>query len=121
MGAEQQQGGQGGNLAPALDGVGHTGVEAILRNVLTPSAAMESAYQTFRVTLADGSVIDAFLVEQTADALLLRLPGGPDRRIPRADVRSSGYLRRSLMPEGLLDALPPESVSDLFAHLKSLR
>jgi hypothetical protein len=25
------------------------------------------------------------------------------------------------MPEGLLEALPPEHVSDLFAHLKSLR
>jgi hypothetical protein len=31
------------------------------------------------------------------------------------------YLRRSLMPEGLLESLPPESVSDLFAYLKALK
>ena len=113
--------GKGGAIAPALDGVGNTGVEALLRNLLTPSAAMESAYRTFRVVLTDGSVRDGFLVEESADSLLLRTPGAEDRRIPRNEIRSTSYLRRSLMPEGLLESLPPEHVSDLFAHLKSLR
>ena len=82
---------------------------------------MESAYRTFRVVLTDGSVRDGFLVEESADSLLLRTPGAEDRRIPRNEIRSTSYLRRSLMPEGLLENLPPEHVSDLFAHLKSLR
>ena len=113
--------GQGGAIAPALDGVGNTGVEALLRNILTPSAAMESAYRTFRVVLTDGSVREGFLVEESADSLVLRTPGAEDRRIPRTEIRTTSYLRRSLMPEGLLEGLPPEQVSDLFAHLKSLR
>ena len=113
--------GKGGAIAPALDGVGNTGVEALLRNLLTPSAAMESAYRTFRVVLTDGSVRDGFLVEESVDSLLLRTPGAEDRRIRRNEIRSTSYLRRSLMPEGLLESLPPEHVSDLFAHLKSLR
>ncbi|WP_414663494.1 DUF7133 domain-containing protein [Horticoccus sp. 23ND18S-11] len=116
-----QQGGKGGQIAPALDGVALTGVEALLRNLLTPSAAMESAYQTFRVVMNDGSVTDGFLAEQSADALVLRLPGAADRRIARRDVKQAAYLRRSLMPEGLLEGLAPEQVTDLFAHLKSLR
>jgi putative heme-binding domain-containing protein len=113
--------GKGGMIAPALDGVGNTGVEALLRNLLTPSAAMESAYRTFRVVLTDGSVRDGFLVEESADSLVLRTPGAEDRRIPRPEIRSTSYLRRSLMPEGLLESLPPEQVTDLFFHLKSLR
>ena len=113
--------GQGGAIAPTLDGVGNTGVEALLRNLLTPSAAMESAYRTFRVVLTDGSVRDGFLAEESADSLVLRTPGAEDRRIPRNEIRSTSYLRRSLMPEGLLESLAPEHVSDLFAHLKSLR
>ena len=67
-----QQGGKGGQIAPALDGVAHTGVEALLRNLLTPSAAMESAYQTFRVVTKDGAVTDAFLVEENTEAVVLR-------------------------------------------------
>lgn len=113
--------GKGGAIAPALDGVGNTGVEALLRNILTPSAAMESAYRTFRVFATDGSVREGFLVEESADSLVLRTPGAEDRRIPRSEIRSTTYLRRSLMPEGLLESLPPEQVSDLFAHLNSLR
>ena len=56
-----------------------------------------------------------------ADAVTVRVPGANDRRLPRAEVRDARFLRRSIMPEGLLEALPPEQVSDLFAHLKSLR
>jgi putative heme-binding domain-containing protein len=113
--------GKGGQIAPALDGVGNTGVEALLRNILTPSAAMESAYRTFRVVMIDGSVRDGFLVEESADSLVFRAPGAEDRRIPRSEIRTTSYLRRSIMPDGLLESLPPEHVSDLFAHLKSLR
>ena len=116
-----QQGGKGGQIGPALDGVGLTGVEALLRNLLTPSAAMESAYRTYRVVTADGTVHEGFLAEERSDAVVLRVPGSPDRVVPRGTVREANYLRRSLMPEGLLEALPPEHVSDLFAHLKSLR
>ncbi|MBL9203213.1 MAG: c-type cytochrome [Opitutaceae bacterium] len=113
--------GQGGQIAPPLDGVGHTGVDAMLRNILTPSAAMEGAYRTFRVVLRDGAIIDGFLVEDTADAVVVRIPGSGERRIARRDVRSASHTRRSLMPDGLLEGLAPEQVSDLFAHLKSLR
>jgi putative membrane-bound dehydrogenase-like protein len=116
-----QSGGKGGTIAPALDGVGLTGVDALLRNILTPSAAMESAYRLFRVVTHDGRVDEGFLVEEKADALLLRSPGAEDRRIRREDITSSGYQRRSLMPEGLIENLGDAQVSDLFAYLNSLR
>ena len=116
-----QQGGKGGQIGPALDGVGNTGIEAILRNVLTPSAAMESAYRTYRVVMRDGAVHEGFLAAEEPAAIVLRLPGAEDRRFARTDIRQSGYLRRSLMPEGLIDSLPPEHVSDLFFYLKMLK
>ncbi len=116
-----QAAGRGGNLAPALDGVGHSGVEALLRHLLTPSAAMENAYRTFRVVTKAGEVWDGFLVEESPDAVVLRLPGSEDRRLSRSDLQSARYLPRSLMPDGLLESLPPEQVTDLFAWLKALR
>ncbi len=116
-----QQAGKGGQIGPALDGVGLTGVEALLRNLLTPSAAMESAYRVHRVVTMDGAVQEGFLAEERPDAIVLRMPGSTDRVVPRSAIREAAYLRRSLMPDGLLEALPAEQVSDLFAHLKSLR
>ena len=39
----------------------------------------------------------------------------------RSDIRASQFLRRSIMPEGLLDTMTPEQVSDMFAYLKTLK
>lgn len=112
---------QGINMGPNLSGVGAMGVEAILRNILTPNAAMESAYRVYRVELKDGSVKEGFLASEDKEAILLRTVGVADQRIPKTEIRHSEFLRRSLMPEGLLNPLPDQAVSDLFEYLKSLK
>ena len=84
--------GKGGQIAPPLDGIGNTGVEALLRNILTPSAAMESAYRTYRVVLKDGAVQDGFLASETPEAVVLRTPGAEDRRIVEESLARVGML-----------------------------
>ena len=75
----------------------------------------------YKNLLKNGDLVDALYVSEDKAALVVRLPGTDDRRIPKSEIRSAKYLRRSLMPEGLLDAFTPEQVSDLFAYLKSLK
>lgn len=113
--------GQGGNLAPNLSGAGAMGVEALLRNIITPNAAMENGYRLFRVEMKSGDLVEGFLASEDKDAIILRAPGAQDRRIARGDIRASQFLRRSIMPEGLLDTMTPEQVSDMFAYLKTLK
>ena len=113
--------GQGGNLAPNLSGAGAMGVEALLRNIITPNAAMENGYRLFRVELKSGDLAEGFLASEDKDAIILRAPGAQDRRIARADIRASQFLRRSIMPEGLIDTMTPEQVSDMFTYLKTLK
>lgn len=115
-----QQGGQGGKVGPVLDGVGVTGIEAILRNVLTPNAAMEGGYRSFRVVTKDGRIVQGLLVSRDTDAILIRQPNTADIRIPARDVAQAEFMSISIMPEGLLESLEPQEVSDLFAHLISL-
>ncbi len=115
-----QQGGQGGKVGPVLDGVGVTGVEAILRNVLTPNAAMEGGYRSFRVVTKDGRIVQGLLVSRDANAIVIRQPNTADIRIPAREIAQADFMSISIMPEGLLEALEPQQVSDLFAHLSSL-
>jgi putative membrane-bound dehydrogenase-like protein len=112
---------QGNHIGPDLSGVGAMGTEAILRNILTPNAAMESAYHLFRVELKDGTVREGFQAGEDDQAVILRTVGAEDQRIRKSDIRESRFLRRSLMPEGLIDALTDQQVSDLFAYLRSLK
>jgi putative membrane-bound dehydrogenase-like protein len=113
--------GQGGQIGPNLSGAGAMGVEAVLRNIIDPNAAIEAAYRIFQVKLRTGEVIEAFYVSEDATAYVLRQPGGADRRVPKSEVSSAKYLRRSLMPEGLLDGFTDDQVTDLFVYLKTLK
>ncbi|MEN3943294.1 family 16 glycoside hydrolase [Prosthecobacter sp. SYSU 5D2] len=116
-----QIGNTGGQIGPNLSGAGAMGLEAVLRNILTPNAAMEPGYRIYRVEMKNGDLIDAFFVSEDAQATIIRQPGLPDRRINKQDIRSTRYIRRSLMPEGLLDALPEDSAADLLAYLMTLK
>jgi putative heme-binding domain-containing protein len=113
--------GQGGAIGPNLSGAGAMSLEALLRSLLTPNAAMEAGYRVFRVELNSDDLLDGFLVSQDNQSIILRIPNSEDRRIAKADIRRASFIRRSLMPEGLLEALSPQDVTDLFAYLKTLK
>jgi putative heme-binding domain-containing protein len=81
---------------------------------------MEAGYRRYRIETADGEVHEGLLAASDAESLTLRQPSTEDRRFPRSEVRRSAYLKGSVMPEGLLDAVPPTEVSDLFAYLRTL-
>jgi putative heme-binding domain-containing protein len=82
---------------------------------------MEGGYRSYRVVVRDGRVIQGLLVSRDADAIVIRQPDVADTRIAARDVAEAEYTGVSIMPEGLLEALQPQEVSDLFAHLVSLR
>jgi putative membrane-bound dehydrogenase-like protein len=116
-----QIGSAGGQIGPNLSGAGAMGLEAVLRNILTPNAAMEPGYRIYRVEMKNGDLIDAFFVSEDKNATIIRMPGLPDRRLDKKDIRSTKFIRRSLMPEGLLDALQEQQVADLLAYLMTLK
>lgn len=96
-------------------------VKTTIRNILTPNAAIEPGYRIFRVTLKDGSLLDAFFVSEDRNAMVVRQMGAADRRIERKDIASTQFLRQSLMPEGLIDALTDQQRKDLLSYLMSLK
>ncbi len=116
-----QQAGTGGQVGPALDGIGLTGTEALLRNILTPNAAMEGGYRNYQVLTHSGRVIAGFLVSQDAESIVIRQPELADQKILKANVDRAGFTSTSVMPTGLLDNMTPQQVSDLFAYLLSLK
>jgi putative membrane-bound dehydrogenase-like protein len=113
--------GKGGQIGPVLSGAGALGVEALLRNLLTPNAAIEPGYRVFRVELKDGEIVDGLLVSQDNTAAVLRRQNAGDLRIPQSNIRRATFTRLSMMPEGLLEAFQPQDVTDLFAYLKTLK
>ncbi len=116
-----QEGGVGGKIGPPLDGVGLTGTEALLRNILTPSAAMEGGYRNYRVLTTSGRVFQGLLVAEDDRVVILRLPDTADQRIEKSAIERAGFTSTSVMPSGLLEQMTAADVRNLFAYLHSLR
>lgn len=113
--------GEGMQIGPDLSGAGAMGLEAVLRNVLDPNAQLESGYYRHDVTLADGTLVSGFLVQETKDSLTIRPIGAEPRVIERSKIASHDISKRSLMPEGLIDGFNDKQVADLFSYLISLK
>jgi putative heme-binding domain-containing protein len=82
---------------------------------------MEGGYRNFRVVTRDGRIIQGLLVSRDEEAIVLRQPNTADTRIITGNITQAEFTGISIMPEGLLESMPLQEVSDLFAHLKSLR
>jgi len=113
--------GKGGNLAPNLSGAGAMGTESLLRNILTPNAQLESGYYRYDAELNNGDLLSGFMVKQDDKSATIRQLGTEDRTLLRTEIKKLTVTKRSLMPEGLLDGLPPESISDIFTYLNTLK
>lgn len=112
--------GEGADIGPVLDGAGAKGVEGLLRSIVTPNAGVESGYRTLVVETRDGELLEGFLAGEDAHSILLRRKDREDLKLPREEILSMRFDSLSLMPEGLLDTLGPEQITDLFSYLKGL-
>lgn len=113
-----------GAFAPSLAGASLRGTENLLRALLSPSLAVEPGYRRFVVTTRDERILDGFKASEDEDAIVLRpiaaAPADADVRVPRSEILSAAFTRGSLMPEGLLQAMPDADVAALFAYLRTL-
>ena len=85
------------------------------------SCQMESGYYRHDIILKDGSKISGSLVNQTKEALSIQPVGTAIQVIALTRIKNHKITKSSLMPEGLIDHLSPEQVSDLFTYIRTLK
>ena len=66
----------------------------------------------------DDRTIAGLMVESTADAVTLLDRDNQRQVLVRSELKELKEAAHSLMPEGLLEALSPQQVMDLFSHLQ---
>ena len=114
--------GIGRDFGPDLSKVGsRLSREQILESLHQPSKLIAKGYETWIVTLNDGSVQSGFLVNPADGPLTLKLPSGQPQTIARDQVKSQQPLPTSLMPEGLLQSMTEQEAADVIAFLTGLK
>jgi|UniRef100_UPI003783F71D putative heme-binding domain-containing protein len=114
--------GIGRDFGPELSKVGaRLTREQILESLHQPSKAIAKGYETWMLTLKDGSVQTGFVVNPGDTAVTLKLPTGQPQTFERSQIRSQKVEPMSLMPEGLLQAMTEQEAADVIAFLSGLK
>ena len=108
---------EGNAVGPDLTGADRSNIDSLLEQIVNPSAQVRPEYVAFEARLNDEQLINGLMVESNASTVTLVDRNNQRHVIRREKIVELNESKVSLMPEGLLEALPPQSVMDLFAYL----
>jgi putative heme-binding domain-containing protein len=112
--------GAGGRVGPDLVSIGASApVDYLLDSVLNPNSKIKEGYHSKILELADGRVLTGIIVRETPKEVVIRDATDAEVTLQPAaiEVRSDG---RSLMPDGVIDALTRSELVDLIRFLSEL-
>lgn len=109
--------GQGGMIAPNLDGIGGRGVERVLEDVLDPNRNVDVAFRTSTLALADGQVLSVLVRREEGETLVVADAQGKESQIPKADIERRANSSLSLMPANVAEIIPPDELPHLIGFL----
>jgi putative membrane-bound dehydrogenase-like protein len=110
--------GEGNQLGPDLTGAERRNTEWLLSQTVDPSVFIRPEYVNHNVEMKDGRTLSGLIVEQGEKAVTLLDAQNQRTVLNREEIRQLVPSATSLMPDGLLDALSPEQVRDLFSYLQ---
>ncbi|MFM8618781.1 MAG: PVC-type heme-binding CxxCH protein [Opitutaceae bacterium] len=109
-------GNAGGKLGPDLGGTWRNGLDYFLENIVDPNAVVGAAYEMHVVTKRDGTVLSGMIDRETDTAVVIR--GVTETvTVPKSEIRERQKTTQSLMPAGLLEALPERETVELLKFL----
>lgn len=111
----------GTQIGPDLTGVGKRfDQRALLESILEPSKQIDPKYLNTTYLMEDGTVVSGRTVGVSSKQLTIEVDSvtGRTETIEREEIEASSPSKVSPMPEGLLDVLTAEEISDLIALLR---
>ncbi|MDR3638429.1 MAG: c-type cytochrome [Isosphaeraceae bacterium] len=110
--------GQGAKVGPDLISVAGRPADDLLVAILDPSREVAPDGLSVVVVTHEGRTLTGLLAEETPAAVRLRRAEGLEDVVPRTDIEAIRPTGRSLMPDGLEQALTPQDLADLIAFLR---
>jgi putative heme-binding domain-containing protein len=114
-------GGEGLELGPDLVTVKSRGRDSLLAAIINPHQEVAPQYIAYEVNTKDGNAYLGMISRDDASSLSLRIMGGAEVNLPRANIRGSSSSGKSLMPEGLEAGLSVQEMADLLTFIEQLK
>lgn len=110
--------GEGGKIGPDLTVANRKDKDFLLTSIVDPSAVIRKEFLNYIVKTKDGRTIIGSVAEETAAGLTLANVSNERTTVARDVIASMEDSGISLMPEGLLHALTPQELRDLFSYIQ---
>lgn len=110
---------EGGALGPDLTHANRSDRDYLLTSIVDPSAVIRKEHLSYNLEIGDGQFLSGIVVDQTASNVTLANAVNERTTVARNRIVALRESTLSLMPEGLLQALSPAELRDLFAYLQS--
>jgi putative heme-binding domain-containing protein len=114
-------GGEGMELGPDLITVKTRGRDSLLAAIIDPHKEVAPQYIAYEVNTKDGNAYLGMIARDDASSLALKIMGGAEIAIPRANVKGSSSSGKSLMPEGLEAGMTVQDMADLLTFIEELK
>jgi putative heme-binding domain-containing protein len=112
--------GEGGSVGPELTHANRADRDFLLVSLVDPSAVIRKEYLSYTAETRDGRLVTGVVTAQTAATVTLTNAKAEPTTLKRDEIASLRESAVSLMPEGLLTALKPQELRDLFGYLQTL-
>jgi putative membrane-bound dehydrogenase-like protein len=109
--------GEGVEVGPDITSNGRATFEQLLSNVFDPSLVIGAGYEAVTVETVKGRSLTGLLVEDSPSRVVLKVQGGKQEVIARAEIERVQVSKLSLMPEDVEKQLKPQEIADLFSFL----
>ena len=111
--------GEGGKIGPDLTGSNRANLDYLLLNSIDPSYDVPAAYRMTTIVTTDGRVVNGVVAEEDGNRVVLKTVEKPRLVIALSDIDERVISKKSMMPDGQLDALKPQQVFDLVRYLRT--
>ncbi|GIW92365.1 MAG: hypothetical protein KatS3mg110_0406 [Pirellulaceae bacterium] len=95
--------------------------EELIESIVRPSAKLAQGYETYQFVLADGRIIQGFVITEKARSVLVQQSDGRQVELNKSDIEEKRILTISSMPDNIAGNLTPEQLADLVSYLQSLQ
>jgi putative heme-binding domain-containing protein len=113
--------GQGGQVGPQLDGVGHRAPADLLAKVLAPNRNVAPTFRYETVILKSGDVFTGLFRREQGVSLTFVDRDGKETSVPKSQVAERRATAFTLMPNNFLEVIPERDLYHLVAYLGTLR
>ena len=113
--------GQGGQVGPQLDGVGHRAPTDLLTKVLAPNRTVAPAFRYESVIMKNGDVFTGLYRREQGVSLTFVDRDGKETSVPKSQIAERRQTPFTLMPSNFMEVIPERDLHHLVAYLGTLR